>query len=141
METRTTNSEIAARAAAHGIGAVAIARPNQGEDFLALLVSVPFAAAEAFADELAFDLGVAVHLFDPWALPFSHPLHFRVDWVNGDPPRVPVPRGAVLSRLDGIGQAVPLSEIAHFAETDGPVIPRGDPFRVFPGPPLGAFLL
>ncbi len=96
-----------------------------------------------FAEELALEMECAVHLYDPHALPFAHPLHFAVRWLNVTTlPRVRVPLGATLRCLNGSPVCIPLAQIPHFAEAEGPPpTPRGRALLVVPAPPPGAFLI
>lgn len=131
----------------HGLKAVGIARrPSVGEGYyreaFQILVLAPLTSRREFADEVAERFGVDVHLYDPLALPYSHPLHFSVRWLICERlPRVPVPRGGVLRELAGRNVNIPFREVLHFHECDNPEQPSGQPFLIVDAPPLGGFLL
>ena len=115
---------------------------------LELFVTVPFETAEAFARELSFTTYLAVQLYDFRLVPWAHPLHLCVRWLNVDAiPIVKCPRGAVTRRkLKHEGRTiefvVPLESLPHFLAVDGRVVtPVGEFVRVFGPTPLGGFLM
>ena len=115
---------------------------------LDLFVTVPFEKAEAFARELSFATYLAVQLYDFHVVPWAHPLHLCVRWLNVDTiPLMDCPRGAVtrwkLKRDGGtIEASLPLESLPHFHGTDALVAQReGEFMRVFGPAPLGAFLM
>ncbi len=115
---------------------------------LELFVTVPFEAAEAFAHELSYVTYLAVHLCNFRLVPWAHPLHLCVQWLNVDAmPVMECPRGAIMRwklKRDGqtVEAAVPLESLPHFRATDAPVAtPVGDFMRVFGPAPLGGFLM
>jgi len=111
-------------------------------------VTVPLRMAERFAAVIADKTDRTVHLHAFAALPWHHPYHLCIRWLNCR--RLPVtyaPRGAVIRRLtrrDGRTHelAVPVERIAHFVPIDRP--PPATPqagSRLVAAPPLGGFLL
>ena len=111
-------------------------------------MTVSFAAAEAFAHELSFVTYLAVQLYDFHLVPWAHPLHLCVRWLNVDSiPVMDCPRGAVtrwnLKRHGRTGEAsVRLESLPHFRGVDGRVeTPVGEFVRVFGPAPLGGFLM
>ena len=144
---------IAELAAKHRLGTIGIAGSvARGEDCpgadIDLLVTVPLRMAERFAFVLADKTDRTIHLHAFAALPWHHPYHLCIRWLNCR--RLPVtyaPRGAVIRRLtrrDGRTHelAVPVERIAHFVPIDRP--PPATPqagSRFVAAPPLGGFLL
>jgi predicted nucleotidyltransferase len=113
-----------------------------------VIVTVPFARAERFGRALAAaaDRGVHLHSFD--ALPWHHPYHLCVRWLNCRKlPLKLAPRGAVIramTRRDGrrTELCVPVERIPHFAAIDTPLPATPQPgSRFVSAPPLGGFLL
>ncbi len=113
-----------------------------------MIVTVPLRMAERFAAALADKTDRTVHLHAFAALPWHHPYHLCIRWLNCR--RLPVtyaPRGAVIRRIvrrDGsaFDLAVPVERIAHFVPIDRP--PPATPqagSRFVAAPPLGGFLL
>ena len=144
---------IAELAAKHRLGTIGIAGSvARGEDCpgadIDLLVTVPLRMAERFAAVLADKTDRTIHLHAFAALPWHHPYHLCIRWLNCR--RLPVtyaPRGAVIRRItrrDGRTHelAVPVERIAHFVPIDRP--PPATPqagSRLVAAPPLGGFLL
>lgn len=144
---------IAELAAKHRLGTVGLAGSvARGEDCagadIDVLITVPLRMAERFASVLADKTDRTVHLHAFSALPWHHPYHLCIRWLNCR--RLPVtyaPRGAVIRRLvrrDGAAMemAVPVERIAHFVPIDRP--PSATPqagSRFVAAPPLGGFLL
>ena len=99
-----------------------------------LFVSVPFAQAERFARALAEAAGRAVHLYDFHLVPWAHPLHLCVRWLNAArPPVRECPRDAITRwRMTRQGQGfeatVRLESIPHFRAVDAPVAEREGEF-------------
>ena len=127
---------------AHAAGTAGLWTP------LELFVTVPFEAAEAFARELSFATYLAVQLYDFHLVPWAHPLHLCVRWLNVDViPVMDCPRGAVTRwKLKHEGRfveaSVPLESLPHFRAVDGRVAtPVGEFVRVFGPAPLGGFLM
>ena len=112
-----------------------------------LFITMPFEKAEVFAHALAEETNRAVHLYNFHCVPWAHPLHLCVRWLNVD--RLPVrdcPRGAVMRwRMNRHGQThqavVRLESLPHFRGVDGPVAHRDGEFMCVIGPALGGFLL
>ena len=144
---------IAELAAKHRLGTIGIAGSvARGEDCagadIDLLVTVPLRMAERFAAVIADKTDRTVHLHAFAALPWHHPYHLCIRWLNCR--RLPVtyaPRGAVIRRLtrrDGRTNelAVPVERIAHFVPIDRPppTTPQAGS-RLVAAPPLGGFLL
>lgn len=127
---------------AHAIGTAGLWTPIE------LFVTVSFESAEAFARELSFITYLAVQLYDFRLVPWAHPLHLCVRWLNVDTiPVMECPRGAVTRwklKHEGrtIEAAVPLESLPHFRAVDGGVAtPVGEFVRVFGPAPLGGFLM
>lgn len=144
---------IAALAARHRLGTVGLAGSfARGEEWpdadIDVIVNVPMRMAGRFAPALAAKTDRTIHLHAFSALPWHHPYHLCIRWLNCR--RMPVthaPRGAVIRRMvrrDGstIELAVPVERIAHFVPIDRPpqVIPHAGSLLVA-APPLGGFLL
>ena len=117
-------------------------------DATELFLTVPFENAEAFAHSLAEKTEGAVHLYDFDLVPWAHPLHLCVRWLNVV--QLPVrecPRGAVTRwRMQRHGQSfeaiVRLESLSHFRGVDAFVSPRtGEFLRVIGAPALGGFLI
>lgn len=128
-------------------GSIARAEECPGAD-IDVIVTVPLRMAERFAAALANATDRTVHLHAFTALPWHHPYHLCIRWLNCR--RLPTtfaPRGAVIRRIvrrDGIAHelAVPIERIAHFVPIDRP--PPATPqagSRFVAAPPLGGFLL
>src|SRR2546430_13588709 len=67
----------------------------EAHDATEMFITVPYADAEAFAHALAEETERAVHLYDLQFVPWAHPLHLSVRWLNVT--QLPVcecPRGA-----------------------------------------------
>ena len=144
---------IAELAAKHRLGTVGIAGSfARGEEApgadIDLIVTVPLRMAERFAALLAEAADRTVHLHAFSALPWHHPYHLCIRWLNCR--RMPVtyaPRGAVIRRIvrrDGsaFDLSVPVERIAHFVPIDRPppTTPQAGS-RFVAAPPLGGFLL
>jgi predicted nucleotidyltransferase len=144
---------IAELAARHRLGTVGLAgsdaraEATRGAD-IDVLVTVPLRTAECFAAVLADKTDRTVHLHAFASLPWHHPYHLCIRWLNCR--RMPLtfaPRGAVIRRIvrrDGsaFDLAVPVERIAHFVPIDRP--PPATPqagSRFVAAPPLGGFLL
>ena len=141
-------SEVVSKLAAkHGVGAVALAGVHalgtaRPFDPIEILVTVPLETATDFAEALGESCECAVHLFDPWVLPHSHPLHFSARWLNAVRlPSIPIPRGSILRELSGRPANMPLKDVSHFVEADTPRRPQGRPYLIVSAPPIGGFLL
>ena len=144
---------IAELAAKHRLGTVGLAGSSaRGEDCagadIDVLVTVPLHIAERFAKALADSTDRTVHLHAFASLPWHHPYHLCIRWLNCRRlPTTLAPRGAVIRRLvrrDGrpLELAVPVEHIAHFVPIDRP--PPATPqagSRFVAAPPLGGFLL
>lgn len=144
---------IAELAAKHRLGTVGLAGScARGENAtgadIDVLITVPLHMAERFAAVLADKTDRTVHLHAFAALPWHHPYHLCIRWLNCR--RLPVtyaPRGAVIRRLvrrDGtaMDMAVPVERIAHFVPIDSPPPTTPQPgSRFVAAPPLGGFLL
>ena len=155
MNPAPTNlcERIASLAAKHRIGTVGLVGAHAAGIAgpwtpLELFVTVPFETAEAFARELSFATYLAVQLFDFRLVPWAHPLHLCVRWLNVDAiPVTDCPRAAVTRwKLDHKGQtveaSVPLESLPHFRAVDGRIAtPVGEFVRVFGPTPLGGFLM
>ncbi len=144
---------IAELAVKHRLGTVGLAGSfARGEVWpdadIDVIVVARLALAERFAAALAERTDRTVHLHAFAALPWHHPYHLAIRWLNCR--RLPVtcaPRGAVIRRVarrDGrtFEMAVPVERIAHFAPIDRPpqAIPHAGSLLVA-APPLGGFLL
>ena len=144
---------IAELAAKHRLGTVGIAGScARGEDApgadIDLIITVPLRMAERFAAVLADKTDRTVHLHAFASLPWHHPYHLCIRWLNCRRlPTTYAPRGAVIRRVvrrDGQAHelAVPVERIAHFVPIDRP--PPATPqagSRFVAAPPLGGFLL
>lgn len=144
---------IAELAAKHRLGTVGLAgsdargEATRGAD-IDVLVTVPLRMAERFAAALANRLDRTVHLHSFAALPWHHPYHLCIRWLNCRRlPTTLAPRGAVIRRIvrrDGqaLELAVPVERIAHFVPIDRPppTAPQAGS-RLVAAPPLGGFLL
>ena len=145
--------QIGSLAAKHRIGTVGLVGAHAAGTAgpwtpLELFVTVPFEAAGAFAHELSYATYLAVQLYDFRLVPWAHPLHLCVQWLNVDVmPVMECPRGAIMRwKLKHRGQtveaAVPLESLPHFRATNGSVAtPVGEFMRVFGPVPLGGFLM
>ena len=144
---------IAGLAARHRLGTVGLAgsfaRGEQWPDAdIDVIVVARLQMAERFAAALADKTDRTVHLHAFASLPWHHPYHLCIRWLNCR--RLPVtyaPRGAVIRRIvrrDGtvFDLSVPVERIAHFAPIDRP--PQTSPQAgslLVAAPPLGGFLL
>jgi predicted nucleotidyltransferase len=140
-------------AAKQRLGTVGLAGScARGEDApgtdIDVIVTVPLRMAERFAAVLADKTDRTVHLHAFASLPWHHPYHLCIRWLNcRRMPMTYAPRGAVIrriSRRDGQVHelAVPVERIAHFVPIDRP--PPATPqagSRFVAAPPLGGFLL
>jgi hypothetical protein len=148
---------IATLAQQHRLGTVGLVGAHANgtagaDDPLELFITVPFAMAEIFAHTLSEETVRAVHLYDFELVPWAHPLHLCVRWLNaGEIPTRGCPPGAVMRwRMKRHGQSfeatVRLESLPHFRAEQKFVSPRtfpksGEFMRVFGPPPLGGFLL
>ena len=144
---------VAELAAKHRLGTVGLTGScARGENApgadIDLIITVPLRMAERFAAVLADRMDRTVHLHAFASLPWHHPYHLCIRWLNCR--RLPVtyaPRGAVIRRIvrrDGsaFDLSVPVERIAHFVPIDSP--PPATPqagSRFVAAPPLGGFLL
>ncbi len=144
---------IAALAAKHRLGTVgltgSLARGDEapGAD-IDVIVTVPVLIAERFGTALAETAERAVHLHGFESLPWHHPYHLCVRWLNCR--RLPIklaPRGATVTvlQLHGGTRAqcrIPVERVPHFMPVPG--LPTTSPqagSHIIPAPPLGGFLL
>jgi hypothetical protein len=144
---------ITALAHEHRLGTVGLVGAHasgtaEAHDATELFITEPFAKAEAFAHALAEETERAVHLYDFQLVPWAHPLHLCVRWLNVvQLPTRECPRGAVTRwRMKRHGQTfeavVRLESLPHFRAVDGFVAQReGEFMRVIGAPALGGFLL
>lgn len=144
---------IAALAAKHRIGTVGLTGSfARGEDApgadIDVIVTVPVLAAERFGTALADAAERAVHLHGFESLPWHHPYHLCVRWLNCR--RLPIklaPRGATVTALQIHGGVrtecrIPVERIPHFVPVLGlPATPPHAGSHIVPAPPLGGFLL
>jgi hypothetical protein len=144
---------IAALAREHQIGTVGLVGAHANgtaavHEATELFITVPFEKAEAFAHALAEASERAVHLYAFDRVPWAHPLHLCVCWLNVD--QIPVrdcPRGAVTrwtKKQHGqvFEAVVRLESLPHFRAVDGVVTPpSGEFMRVTGAPALGGFLI
>jgi predicted nucleotidyltransferase len=144
---------VAELAAKHRLGTVGLAGScARGEDApgadIDLIVTVPLRMTERFAAVLADKTDCTIHLHAFAALPWHHPYHLCIRWLNCR--RMPVtyaPRGAVIRRIvrrDGrvLNLAVSVERIPHFVPIDTPPPAAPQPgSRFVCAPPLGGFLL
>ena len=152
MKDRTSDL-ITKLAAEHRVGTVGLtgsfARGEVTPDAdIDLIVTVPMKDAEPFAAALADAAYRMVHLHAIAALPWHHPYHLCIRWLNvGRLPQTFAPRGAVIRRVvrhNGAPQemAVPVERIAHFVPVENPLPVAAPPgSRLVCTPPLGGFLL
>ena len=117
-------------------------------DATELLITVPFEKAQPFAHTLAEETGRAVHLFAFDRMPWAHPLHLCVRWLNVvQLPMRDCPRGAITRwKMQRHGQTfeavVRLESLPHFRAVDTFVSQRtGEFLRVVGAPALGGFLI
>ena len=144
---------IAELAARHRLGTVGLTGSDargeaaRGAD-IDVLVTVPLRMAERFAAALADRTDRSIHLHAFAALPWHHPYHLCIRWLNcRRMPMTYAPRGAVIRRIvrrDGstFDLSVPVERIPHFVPIDRP--PPATPqagSRFVAAPPLGGFLL
>ena len=120
----------------------------EAHDATELFITVPYADAEAFAHALAEETERAVYLHDFHLVPWAHPLHLCVRWLNVvQLPMRECPRGAVTRwRMKRNGQTfeavVRLESLPHFRGVDTFVSQRtGEFMRVIGAPALGGFLI
>ena len=120
----------------------------EAHDATGLFITVPFADAEAFAHALAEETDRAVHLYDFHLVPWAHPLHLCVRWLNVvQLPLCECPRGAITRwRMRRCGQTceavVRLESLPHFRGVEAFVSQRtGEFMRVIGAPALGGFLI
>ena len=131
------NRIIAEMANRYGICPVGLVRPGPGLHGVRLLVSGQGGERMLFAEELAEVLNEAVTLYDPHALPYSHPAHYGVKWLgNGVLPKVAVPRGATVRK-----KGLRLRKVRHFVECDAMARHTGSGTAWVDVPPVGGFLL
>src|SRR5438067_7961717 len=120
---------IAPLAARHKLGTIGLAGTHaigsaEAHDPVELIVTVSLSRAEAFAQELSEATERAVHLYAFDLLPWAHPLHLCVKWLNVD--RMPIaecPRGAVsrwkiVRNGSDFETAVRLDSLSHFRSAD-----------------------
>ena len=117
-------------------------------DATELFITVPFERAEGFAHALARGTERAVHLFDFALVPWAHPIHLCVRWLNvahlplRECPRGAVTRWKITRHGQTFGAAVQLDSLPHFQATDAPLVQRrGEFMRVIQAPALGGFLI
>jgi hypothetical protein len=144
---------ITALAQEHRLGTVGLvgAHANgtaEAHDATELFITIPFEKAAAFAHALAEETERAVYLYDFHLVPWAHPLHLCVRWLNVvQLPLRECPRGALTRwRMKRHGQTfgatMRLESLPHFRAADGPVAQRrGEFMRVVGAPALGGFLL
>lgn len=137
----------------HQIGTVGLVGAHASgtaaaHDATELFVTVPFEKAEAFAQALAEATECAVHLFAFDVVPWAHPLHLCVRWLNvvqlpiRDCPRGAVTRWTMKRHGQTFEAVVRLESLPHFRAVDRVVIPRSGEFmRVIGAPVLGGFLI
>lgn len=113
-----------------------------------LFITVSFDQAETFARALAEATARAVHLLAFHVVPWAHPHHLCVRWLNViQIPTRDCPRGAVMRwkiKRDQLTYeaVVRLESLLHFRAVDGPVTqPAGEFMRVIGAPALGGFLI
>lgn len=152
MNNRVSNL-IAKLAAKHRLGTVGLAGSFARGDFapesdIDVIVTEQFEKAEPFARALADAICRSVHLHAFASLPWHHPYHLCIRWLNcARLPQTFAPRGAVIRRLvrhngAALELGVPVERIAHFVPVDVPPLttsPHGSRFVCMP--PLGGFLL
>ena len=144
---------IAKLAASHRLGTVGLtgsfARGQVAPDAdIDLVLTVPLERAEPFAAALADATYRMIHLHAFAALPWHHPYHLCIRWLNcARLPRTFAPRGAVIRRLvrhngAALELGVPVERIPHFVPVDvpPPTVPSHGT-RFVCTPPLGGFLL
>ena len=142
---------IAKLAREHGLGTVGLAGAHangtaEAHDAIELFMIVPLESAEAFAHALAEKTGRAINLYDFHLVPWAHPFHLCVRWLNVvELPMRECPRGAVTRwKLTRHGrtfeEAVRLDLLPHFRGVDTFIAQRtGEVVRVIGAPPLGGF--
>ena len=124
----------------------------EAHDATELFITVPYADAGAFAHALAEETERAVHLYDFYLVPWAHPLHLCVRWLNAaEIPLRGCPPGAVMRwRMKRRGQSfeatVRLESLPHFRAEQKFVSTRtfpkpGEFMRVVGAPALGGFLI
>ena len=118
------------------------------DDATELFITVPFENADGFAHALCEKTGRAVNLYAFQLVPWAHPLHLCVRWLNVvQLPLRECPRGAITRwRMERCGQAfeaaVRLESLPHFRGVDTFVSQRtGEFMRVVGTPALGGFLI
>lgn len=144
---------VAELAAKHRLGTVGLTGSDaRGEEWpgadIDVIVTVRLQMAERFAAALSDATDRTIHLHAFTALPWHHPYHLCIRWLNCR--RLPttfVPRGAVIRRIvrrdgEALELAVPVERVAHFVPIDRPppATPQAGSRFVVP-PPLGGFLL
>jgi hypothetical protein len=144
---------ITALAQEHRLGTVGLvgAHANgtaEAHDATELFITVQFEKAAAFAHALAEETERAVHLYDFQLVPWAHPLHLCVCWLNVvQLPMRECPRGAVTRwRMQRHGETleavVRLESLPHFRGVDTFIAQRtGEVMRVIAAPALGGFLI
>lgn len=144
---------IATLAQEHRLGTVGLVGAHANgtagtDDATELFVTVPFENADNFAHALCEKTGRAVNLYAFQLVPWAHPLHLCVRWLNVvQLPLRECPRGAITRwRMQRCGQtfeaAVRLESLAHFRGVDTFVSQRtGEFLRVIGAPALGGFLI
>ena len=116
-------------------------------DATELFITVPFEKAGAFAHKLVEETGRAVHLYDFHLVPWAHPLHLCVRWLNVvQLPMCECPHGAVTRwklRHHGrvIEAAVHLESLPHFHGVNALIAQRSGEFMHIQTPVLGGFLI
>ena len=117
-----------------------------------LFITRPFEEAEDFARELSRTAYLAVHLYAFDLVPWAHPLHLCVRWLNVDAiPVMECPRGAITRwQMEHNGNSVEasvlLESLPHFRPGQKFVSTRtfqksGEFVRMFGPPPIGGFLM
>ena len=133
-------------AQSHRIGAVGIVGSHargEGapEDDLDLFITVSLHRGEPFASALAAAARCTVHLHDFHRVPWFHPHHLCVLWLNCQRlPTCPCPRRATIRRTIGSGptafEVFALAEsIPHFTPVDVPPHTRPGETAVVVRPP------
>lgn len=121
-------------AAQHGLGAVGMAASNP----VAVFVTCPLAEAKPFLRTLAAALGGVVQAYVFGTITWAHPALARVRWLNCEtPPRMPVPKGAVMK----LGHdRILLERLPHFyASDDVPMFYSPQTIRL--SEPVGGWLV
>ena len=128
-----------------GAHATGTALPHEATE---LFINVPFENAVLFAHALAEETERAVHLFAFDLVPWAHPLHLCVRWLNvvqlpmRDCPRSAVTRWKMQRHGQTFEAVVRLESLPHFRAVDTLVSQRtGEFLRVVAAPALGGFLI